>query len=131
MYQKIAQTTNDEERKEVMGELEDRYGSIPSEVQRLFVISSLRGLCAQAGINELAIMGNNLRIAPVSLPDSRQARLKRLYPSARLKPAIRVLMIPLPQPKKIGEPSILEGENDKLLEWVEQVIRSIFIASIG
>ena len=73
--------------------------------------------------------GRNVRFAPVSLPDSRQARLKRLYPKSLLKPAIRVLMIPTPTGSaRMGEGQQLEGE--KLIEWIERVITSVFLASM-
>ena len=110
-------------------ELVDRYGPIPVEAERLFRISHLREVCRRAGITEVTQAGRNIRFAPVQLPDSRQARLKRLHPGAMLKPAIRVLMIPMPGGGgRMGEQNQLEGV--KLLDWVEQVISSVFLATI-
>ena len=129
IYGKIAASSNDDERDAVRAELIDRYGPIPIEAERLFVISHLRELCRKAGIAEVTMAGRNVRFAPVSLPDSRQARLKRLYPKSLLKPAIRVLMIPTPTGSaRMGEGQQLEGE--KLIEWIERVITSVFLASM-
>lgn len=129
IYGKIAASSNDDDRAAVRAELIDRYGPVPIEAERLFLISHLREVCRKAGINEVTMAGRNVRFAPVSLADSRQARLKRLYPKSLLKPAIRVLMIPTPAGStRMGEAQQLEGE--KLIEWVEQVINSVFLASM-
>lgn len=129
IYGKIAASNNDDERGAVRAELLDRYGSIPIEAERLFLISHLREICRKAGISEVTMAGRNVRFAPVQLPDSRQARLKRLYPKSLLKPAIRVLMVPTPGGSaRMGESQQLEGE--KLIDWVEQVINSVFLASM-
>ncbi|MGO1943018.1 MAG: transcription-repair coupling factor [Ancrocorticia sp.] len=129
IYGKIAESSNDDDRQLVRSELLDRYGPIPVEAERLFLISRLRELCRRAEIAEVTMAGRNVRFAPVSLPDSRQARLKRLYPKALLKPAIRVLMVPTPTGSaRMGESQQMEGE--KLIEWVAQVITSVFVASM-
>lgn len=129
IYGKIAASSNDDDRAAVRAELIDRYGPVPIEAERLFLISHLREVCRKAGINEVTMAGRNVRFAPVSLADSRQARLKRLYPKSLLKPAIRVLMIPTPAGSaRMGEAQQMEGE--KLIEWVEQVINSVFLASM-
>ncbi|RTE50254.1 transcription-repair coupling factor [Actinobaculum sp. 352] len=130
IYTKLAASQNEEQREAVRAELIDRYGPIPQEAERLFRVARLRELCRRAEIGEVTQMGRNIRFAPVALPDSRQARLKRLYPGSFLKPAIRVLLIPAPGVgRRMGEQRQLEG--DALLEWVEQVITSVFLATIG
>ena len=130
IYTKIAACSCEDERASVRAELLDRYGPIPVEAERLFRISMLREVCRRAGIEEVTIAGRNVRFAPVQLPDSRQARLKRLFPGAIAKPAIRVIMVPLPGNRgRIGEEST--PENEKLIDWVEAVIDSVMLASIG
>ncbi|MBR6460181.1 MAG: transcription-repair coupling factor [Actinomycetaceae bacterium] len=126
MYQKIAGACNEAEREEVREELRDRYGEIGEEVERLFAIGRLRELCARAGISEVTMMGQSVRLAPVALPDSRQARLKRLYPASRLKPAIRALIVPTVRGRtRLGEQETLE--NEALLDWLTQLITSVFL----
>ncbi|MDO4889064.1 MAG: transcription-repair coupling factor, partial [Actinomycetaceae bacterium] len=129
-YAKIAATGSEEERQAVRTELVDRYGPVPPEAERLFAIAALREMCRQAGLAEVTMAGRNVRLAPVSLPDSRQARLKRLYPGSMLKPAVRVALVPPPGgSKRMGESATLEG--DDLLEWVAMLVHSVFIAAIG
>ncbi len=131
IYTKIAGAKDAGERAAVREELEDRYGAVPEEAARLFRIAELREVARQAGIREINQMGRSIRFAPVELPDSRQARLKRLYPQARIKPAIRAVLVPAPQSggRKLGQSAPLEG--DALLDWAEEFITSVCLATIG
>ncbi|WP_255306751.1 transcription-repair coupling factor [Actinobaculum suis] len=131
IYGKIANARDDAQRAEVREEMIDRYGELPEAAERLFTLARLRELARRAGLTEITVAGRNLRFAPVQLPDSKQARLRRLHPRALLKPAIRTLLVPIPDAggKKLGQSHLLEG--DALIEWVADFIHSIFLASIG
>ncbi|CAL4321961.1 transcription-repair coupling factor [Buchnera aphidicola] len=52
-YKKIASTSNIEEVKKVEYELHDRYGKIPDETKNLLLISEIRLLAEQLGINRI------------------------------------------------------------------------------
>lgn len=131
IYTKIAASTNETQRADIRGELVDRYGSVPVEVDRLFVLAKLREKVRSVGIEEITMQGNNVRFAPVVLPDSRQARLRRLYPKSIAKPAIRMILVPLPveNERRLGAAKVIEG--DAVVQFVEQVIDSVMLASIG
>ncbi|VEI13016.1 transcription-repair coupling factor [Trueperella bialowiezensis] len=131
IYTKIAATTSEPQRADVRAELVDRYGPVPVEVDRLFELARLREKAGRAGIEEITMQGRNVRFAPVVLPDSRQARLRRLYPKAIAKPAIRTLLVPTPvaDPRKLGAQKPID--NEEMVEFVNQVIDSVFLASIG
>ena len=148
IYTKLAASRGEDQREEIRAELRDRYGEIPEVAARLFRIAQLRDLARSAGLEEITQMGRNVRFAPVALPDSRQARLKRLYPGAMLKPAVRVLMVPVP-PAQVGgamsaRPGVMGAaqtsarlgtgapmEGDELLEWVSRLVTAVFISSVG
>ncbi|WP_461013321.1 transcription-repair coupling factor [Trueperella pyogenes] len=131
IYTKIAASTNETQRADIRGELVDRYGSVPVEVDRLFALAKLREKVRSVGIEEITMQGNNVRFAPVVLPDSRQARLRRLYPKSIAKPAIRMILVPLPveNERRLGAAKVIEG--DAVVQFVEQVIDSVMLASIG
>lgn len=131
IYTKIAASRSSAERNDIRNELEDRYGEIPIEVQRLFRFAELRELARQAGIEEITVAGRNIRFAPVELSDSRHARQKRLYPRAVLKPAVRALLVPIPDSSdgKLGTTTSVE--NEEMFDFVENIIRSLFIAEVG
>lgn len=161
IYTKLAASRGEDQREEIRAELRDRYGEIPDVAARLFRIAQLRDLARSAGLEEITQMGRNVRFTPVALPDSRQARLKRLYPGAMLKPAVRVLMVPVPPAPAAGSGGGAAGgstragagglrpgtlgvaqtsarlgsgapmEGDDLLDWVSHLITAVFISSVG
>ena len=64
----------------------------------------------------------------LALSDSRQVRLKRLYPASRLKPAVRTLIVPTTRARartRLGEQDTLE--NEAFLDWLTQLITSVFL----
>ncbi|MGO3886149.1 MAG: TRCF domain-containing protein, partial [Mycetocola sp.] len=81
----------------VVDELVDRYGELPPLTQSLIQVSRLRQRVQRAGIGEFVVMGSKLRVAPVVLPDSLQARLRRLYPTAKYLQQAEALLVPLPE----------------------------------
>ncbi|MCI6574579.1 MAG: transcription-repair coupling factor [Actinomycetaceae bacterium] len=134
IYAKIAATRSDDERSDVRAELVDRYGVIPPEVNRLFRLAQLRERAASVGISEITLQGRNVRFAPVELADSRHVRLRRLYPRAVTKAAVRVILVPLPEEEsttgiKLGGGSGKLVSNDAAMDFVEQFIHALFIAS--
>ncbi|MDP9801221.1 transcription-repair coupling factor (superfamily II helicase) [Arcanobacterium wilhelmae] len=127
-YQKIAAARGDSQRADVRAELVDRYGELPATAERLFAIARLRDLARSVGLEEITVMGWNVRFAPVQLPDSRQARLKRLYPRALSKPATRVLLVPLPDDCGARLGAQVAVENEEIVEFVRTVISQILVA---
>ena len=69
----------------VIEELVDRYGPLPEPAQRLVAVARLRLLCREYGVTEVSAPSEStLRVSPLTLLDSQQLRLKRMYPSATL-----------------------------------------------
>ncbi|MDR6939317.1 transcription-repair coupling factor [Arcanobacterium hippocoleae] len=129
IYTKISAARTEAEREDIRHELVDRYGEIPPEVARLFRLSRLRELAVQVGVAEISLLGRNVRIAPVELSDFRQVRLKRLYPKALLKPAVRAILVPLPEAElgRISDSAEIY-ENEAIFEYVERFIHAILVA---
>src|ERR1700759_1676412 len=73
----------------VVEELTDRYGALPETAERLVAVARLRLLCRERVITEVgtvsAASGATLRLAPMTLPESVQVRLARMYPGARYR----------------------------------------------
>lgn len=129
IYTKISATNCAAERDEIRRELVDRYGEIPAEVERLFRLTQLRELAGKIGLEEISLIGRNLRIAPIELADFRQVRLKRLYPRAILKPAVRAVMVPLPEEElgRLGKENQFTNEN--IFEYVERFIQNVIVGN--
>jgi transcription-repair coupling factor (superfamily II helicase) len=50
----------------------------------------------QNGLAEITLAGSMIRFASIQLPESRQVRLKRLYPKGMWRPATETVLIPKP-----------------------------------
>ena len=109
----------------VIEELHDRYGAAPEQVQTLITVSRIRRMASLLGMNEVVAMGKVLRIAQVTLTDSKQVRLQRMYPQAKYQDAAHILTIPLPQASRPGQ-TVSDGE---FLEWLLGFFRAIFDAT--
>ncbi|MEV4126054.1 transcription-repair coupling factor [Nocardia sp. NPDC049707] len=96
-YRKLAAAQDDPTVESVVEELVDRYGPLPVEVGRLVSVAKLRLLAREYDVTEIAVTGTTLKVSPMSLPDSKQMRLKRLYPSAGYRAASGVVQLPLPR----------------------------------
>lgn len=105
----------------VLDELNDRYGEPPESVHTLIEVSRLRRLAVKAQLAEVAVIGRNLRMTPVQLPDSKQMRLRRMYPDAKYSDPTATLVIPLPEGR--GGSAVTDAE---MLEWVRGILRAIF-----
>lgn len=103
----------------VLEELRDRYGDLPAEVLTLADVSRLRRRAARLGLTKVLATGQQVRIEPVTLPDSRQMRMQRMYPGSRVIAASETLLLPMPQ---VRGQSLREQE---ILEWVSQLFANL------
>nr|WP_244431701.1 transcription-repair coupling factor [Segniliparus rugosus] len=109
-----------------IAELEDRYGPIPPEVALLREIAELKLLCRRHSITEAAVSGRRLRLSPVTLLDSQQVRLTRLFPGSQWRAASGVLTVPLPSAGagKAAE----DAGGSALIDFVRRVVGAIHAA---
>ncbi len=119
-YQKLSTASSpaasDESVDQVLDELTDRYGEPPEQVQNLITVSKLRRRAQKAGLSEVVVMGDKLRIAPADLADSIQVRLQRMYPGARYHAAAAAVLVPLPP----------EPTDAQLIAWTNDLLVAIF-----
>ncbi|MBF0688966.1 MAG: transcription-repair coupling factor [Cellulomonas sp.] len=121
-YRKIAAATDDTMLREVHAELVDRYGPVPAAVDNLFEVAQFRLHARSAGLADVTAQGRFVRFAPVSLPESAQLRLKRLYPGSVLKPAVRTVLVPFPTTARIGGKPL---HGREVMTWARQFIDAI------
>jgi transcription-repair coupling factor (superfamily II helicase) len=103
----------------VREELQDRYGPVPDPVENLLAVARFRSHVRAAGIEEVTVAGPHVRFSPVSLRESQQLRLQRLYPKSLIKPAVNTILVPRPSTARVGGTPIVGLE---LLEWARQVV---------
>jgi len=99
----------------VVEELTDRYGTLPEPAQRLIAVARLRLLCRHYGVTDVAATGTGsattLRISPLTLADSAQIRLNRLYPGATYRAMTSTVQVPIPRAgTTMGAPRIRDLE---------------------
>lgn len=96
----------------VVEELIDRYGPLPEPAQLLVTVACLRLLARAHGVTEIgALSGSTVRISPLTLPDSGQLRLKRLYPGANYRATTSTVQVPIPRAGTgVGAPRIRDLE---------------------
>lgn len=127
-YRNLAQASDDEQVDAVVEEFHDRYGELPEPAQNLVAVARLRNRSRAAGIHEIMLLGKNIKFGPVEdLPGSREMRLKRLYPGASHKPALKAVMIPRPKTSGVPAKELVDGE---LIAWVDDVLKHIFDADV-
>ncbi|MGI8456995.1 MAG: transcription-repair coupling factor [Propionibacteriaceae bacterium] len=124
MYKRIAEVRTDADIDAVVAELSDRYGAPGPEVANLLKVASFRLLARKAGLTEVVTSGTNIRFGPAHLPDSRQLRLKRLYPGSVIKDAAAFVLIPRPKTAPVGGQPLRDGP---LLEWCSEVVGAVFL----
>ena len=114
-YRRFAAAADDGAVGAVVEELIDRYGPLPEPAQRLVAVARLRLLCRQYGVTEIAATGTGspttLRVSPLTLPDSAQLRLKRVYPGANYRATTSTVQVPIPRAGSgVGAPRIRDLE---------------------
>ncbi|MDH6676195.1 transcription-repair coupling factor (superfamily II helicase) [Rhodococcus sp. LBL1] len=123
-YRKLAAATDTDAIVGVVEELVDRYGPLPEEVHRLVSVAKLRLLCREYGLEEVAVTGTQLKLSPMSLPDSKQLRLKRIYPSAQYRATTGMVQLPVPRTGSggVGADRMRDVE---LLQYVADLILAL------
>lgn len=126
VYRKLAEARSEDALRVVADEMVDRFGPLPTEVEYLMAVARLRHQAREVGIADILTQGTRLKLHPVDLPDSKQVRLKRLYPGANYRAAAKTLQVPMPRESKaINSPNLRDTE---LLQWVADFLTEMFDA---
>ncbi|OBG22163.1 transcription-repair coupling factor [Mycobacterium sp. 852002-51057_SCH5723018] len=123
-YRRLAAASTDGEIDAVVEELIDRYGALPEPAERLVAVARLRLVCRAAGITEVsAPSAATVRLSPVTLLDSAQVRLKRMYPAAHYRATTATVQVPIPRAAGgIGAPRLRDVE---LVQMVANLVTAL------
>ena len=122
-YRRLAAAGTDSEIAAVVDELTDRYGALPEPAQRLVAVARLRLLCRDAGITEVSAPSEaTIRLSPITLLDSAQVRLKRMYPAANYRATTSTVQVPIPRSGGIGAPRLRDVE---LVQMVANLVTAL------
>ncbi|BBZ30068.1 transcription-repair-coupling factor [Mycolicibacterium madagascariense] len=111
-YRRLAAAQDDAAIAGVVEELIDRYGPLPEAAELLVAVARLRLLCKKYGVTEVgAPSASTIRITPLTLLDSQQMRLKRMYPSATYRATTSTITVPIPRAGDgVGAPRVRDAE---------------------
>ena len=125
-YTKIAAITREPGIAEVRAELIDRYGPLPEPVENLLAVARFRVAARRAGLTDVAVAGNHVRLSPVVLPESRQLRLQRLHPRSIIKTAANTILVPRPTTARVGGEPL---RDVSLLDWCAELVDSVIVGA--
>ncbi len=124
VYRKLAASASETDLRLAVEEMEDRYGPVPEAVSRLLTVARLRHQARRAGISEIIVQGTRIKIGSVELPDSRQVRLKRLFPGSTYRAAAKAIQVSFPKAGRgAGQPNLRDVE---LIQWVADFLTKMF-----
>jgi transcription-repair coupling factor (superfamily II helicase) len=121
-YKRIASITDPSGVTEVHDELVDRYGQLPKPVGNLLAVALFRAHARGAGLTEIAMQGNYVKFAPVTLRESQVMRLQRVYPKSLVKAPTYTILVPRPMTQRIGGQPVTGLE---LLGWCQSLIDAV------
>ncbi|GAA2391147.1 transcription-repair coupling factor [Dactylosporangium salmoneum] len=122
IYRKIAGAKDSAALDEIVAEMRDRYGEPPLPVANLVAVARFRFLARTHGLTDVSLQGKHVRFGPLQLPDSKQMRLKRLYPESVYKSAADTVSLPRPSTRRVGgEPM----RDTQLLEWAAELLSTV------
>jgi transcription-repair coupling factor (superfamily II helicase) len=140
-YTRIAAVDSAEDLAAVRAEITDRFGPPPEPVLSLLAVARLRAHARHAGLTDITLQGNYVRFSPVTLPESREVRVQRLYPRTVLKPGVRTMLVPVPKAVPGGSDGRAAAgarsaqvtaigarplRDQELLTWCEELVEAVF-----
>ncbi len=123
-YKRIAAIASDDDIVAIRDELKDRYGTPPQPVDNLLEVARFRVRARQAGLTDVTVQGQHIRFGPVTLKESQQVRLQRLYPKSILKASTKTMLVPVPKTKPLGGRPLRDLE---LLRWCGDLVEAMFL----
>lgn len=111
-YRRLAGAADDDAVSSVVEELVDRYGPLPEPARLLVAVARLRLLCRQYGVTDVtSVSAATVKVSPMTLPDSAQMRLKRMYPGGTYRATTSTVQVPIPRVTDgVGSPRIRDAE---------------------
>ncbi|WP_371440773.1 TRCF domain-containing protein, partial [Corynebacterium sp. HMSC071F07] len=124
VYRKLAASKDNNDLQLAVEEMEDRYGPLPEPVTRLLAVARLRHQARRAGVGDIAVQGTRIKVHPVDLADSKQVRLKRLYPGSNYRAAAKAIQLGFPKAgRNVTSPKLRDIE---LLQWMADFFSAMF-----
>ena len=123
LYRRMADCSDDSGLDSIVEELVDRFGELPEPAQSLIEVARIRTLAKSKELTEVVWQGKFLKVAPLTLPESAQLRLTRLYPGTLIKETTKSVLI-----ARNAAPNWLENGSvgdTSTLSWTKEVLLNL------
>jgi transcription-repair coupling factor (superfamily II helicase) len=127
-YRKLAGVTVESDVDTVAEELADRYGDPPLPVRNLLAVARFRAHARAHGITEISLQGRSIRFAPVTLRESQELRMQRLYPKSLYKTQVSTISVPRPLTGGMGSEPL---RDVALLDWCRSLLDEVLGAPVA
>ena len=126
LYRRLADVQSDADVDSIAAELIDRFGELPETALALLGVAKLRALAKGQKLREVVISGKFLRLSPLTLAESRQLRLARVYPGSIYKSAASTVLVALPKAAawNPSESTPVMGDTSTLA-WVSEAVTEL------
>jgi len=75
-------------------------------------------------VADITVQGTRVKFHPVELPDSKQVRLKRLYPGSSFRAAAKAINVPFPKAgRNVTSPKL---RDEELIQWAADFLSALF-----
>ena len=126
LYRRLADVKDTADVESIRAELFDRFGELPEEAEALLGVAALRARAKASKLTEVVVQGKFLRLGPLTLPESKQMRLARMYPGSLYKSATRTVLVAL---LAQGQWNPTKGQalmvDTSLLAWVFEAVNQL------
>jgi len=123
LYRRMADCVDDAGLNSIVDELVDRFGELPEPARSLIEVARIRTKAKSMELTEVVWQGKFLKVAPITLPESAQLRLERLYPGTLIKQATKSALI-----ARNSAPNWLENASvgdTSVLSWTMEVLHNL------
>ena len=123
LYRRMADCVDDACLNSIVEELVDRFGELPEPARSLIEVARIRTKAKSMELTEVVWQGKFLKVAPITLPESAQLRLERLYPGTLIKQATKSALI-----ARNSAPNWLENASvgdTSVLSWTMEVLHNL------
>jgi transcription-repair coupling factor (superfamily II helicase) len=130
LYRRLADTKDEDEITKIGEELSDRFGALPKEAENLLRIARLRTYLKERKIQDFAVQGRYVKIAPLLPSESLELKIQRLYPGSIVKSVTQVVMIARPQTAAWVSEAEEIGDTS-LIDWAVELAKTLLERPLG
>lgn len=109
------------ELREILAELEDRYGRAPEPVLNLLAVTELRQHANRIGLKDVNLLGTQAKFQPVELSEAEVVALSREFSGMKYLHSAKLLTLPAPV-----DSAVSPLRDAAVIDWLWKVFSGLF-----